>query len=73
MSETSERDYELAEMRAAQERDSAIARSRAALAGHGSAECIDCDNEIDPLRRKLMPSAVRCTHCQTRYEFGGPR
>lgn len=30
--------------------------------------CIECDEEIDEERRKLVPNAIRCFRCQDLYE-----
>lgn len=30
----------------------------------GTAECIDCDDEIPPRRRQAMPWVTRCVECQ---------
>ena len=33
--------------------------------------CIDCDNEINPLRIKHLPNASRCIDCQAIAEHKG--
>jgi len=30
----------------------------------GTVECIDCEDEIPPKRRKAMPWVTRCVECQ---------
>lgn len=35
-----------------------------ALAGQGSAECIECGDDIPQARREAMPNCRRCIHCQ---------
>lgn len=64
------RAIELAEQRTEQERDAAISRSIAVLAGTGTANCIDCRQPIDPARRAALPSAKRCIGCQSLRERG---
>lgn len=60
--------FELAEHRAAQERDAGVARVQAAVKAEGSVICIDCPDEIEPARRLAAPFAKRCFRCQTLYE-----
>jgi len=60
--------YELADLRAEQERETGIRAARAALAKAGSPTCIGCGEEIDPGRRAALPSAKRCLSCQQRLE-----
>ncbi len=50
------------------ERDSGIARARAAVAAIGQPECADCGDTIPQARREAMPSAVRCAGCQSGRE-----
>lgn len=50
------------------ERQEGVRRVRAKLAVEGAADCIGCGDEIDADRRAAMPSAHRCTLCQTRVE-----
>jgi phage/conjugal plasmid C-4 type zinc finger TraR family protein len=38
--------------------------------GRGSAYCTDCGEDIPAARRAQVPNAIRCVHCQTRFEFG---
>lgn len=58
-----------AEELAGKERQSGIRAAALALAGDGFSHCIDCGDEIDPKRRAALPSAKRCTPCQTAYEL----
>lgn len=58
-----EREIELAEQRVLQEREAAIARARAALAGAGSLDCRICGDPIPVERRAALPSATTCIDC----------
>ncbi|MBB99175.1 MAG: molecular chaperone DnaK [Rhodobacteraceae bacterium] len=58
-----ERDIELAERRASQERDAAIRRAQAALTGEGSRMCRSCGDPIPRARRAALPSATTCIDC----------
>lgn len=60
--------FDLAEMRAEQEREASIAVASAALARRGSQGCISCGDPIEDRRREALPSAERCILCQGRYE-----
>jgi phage/conjugal plasmid C-4 type zinc finger TraR family protein len=60
--------FELADIRAEQEREAKIAAASRAVRATGSAECEDCESEISKARRLAMPSATRCILCQTRHE-----
>lgn len=64
-----ERDFELAERLAEAERDNAVERACAQVAGVGSANCIDCGEPIEAARRAAAPWAVRCLHCQQDFEW----
>ncbi|MDE2595970.1 MAG: TraR/DksA C4-type zinc finger protein [Sphingomonadales bacterium] len=64
----SERQIEAGEAVVSLERDTAIARIRAALEGAGEDRCIVCDEPINPARRAAIPSAERCIGCQTQFE-----
>lgn len=66
-------DQELVEMRIDQERDAGIARARQSLTAQGSAECVDCGEDIDQERRVALPSARRCVECQTKFERSNGR
>ncbi len=64
------RDFELAEQRAEQERLTSIIAASAALEEEGSDHCIDCGADISRARREALPSARRCVGCQHDYERG---
>ncbi|WP_439532054.1 TraR/DksA C4-type zinc finger protein [Polymorphobacter sp.] len=49
-------------------REDAVARVQAALAQAGEADCLGCGEAIEPERRAVLPSAVRCHHCQGEVE-----
>ena len=51
------------------QRDQAIAAqlARPRPSGPSRTECLDCDNEIPPLRR-ASPGILRCTPCQSIFE-----
>lgn len=50
------------------ERDEGVRRVRATLATDGEAACIGCGEDIEPARRRALPSARRCIICQGRVE-----
>lgn len=60
--------FDLAEVRAEEEREAAIKRASAALKQAGNVECEDCGGEISETRRRALPSARRCISCQQRFE-----
>ncbi|KQZ87275.1 molecular chaperone DnaK [Mesorhizobium sp. Root157] len=60
--------HELADLRAHQEREAGIASARIALRRQGEIDCRSCGEEIDPARRRALPSADRCLDCQQRLE-----
>lgn len=62
---TTERLLERSEAAVARERESRIAHIRGVLSGEGTAECVDCGQDIDPKRRQALPSAKTCVRCQT--------
>lgn len=64
----SEADFELAELRAEQERDASVGEVRAQLARTGTLECRDCGCSISLARRNAYPAAIRCAECQTDFE-----
>lgn len=64
-----ERDFELAERLTEAERDAAVNRAVAAVAGVGSVTCTDCGEVIEAERRIAAPWAVRCLHCQQEFEW----
>ncbi|WP_157019626.1 TraR/DksA C4-type zinc finger protein [Mesorhizobium xinjiangense] len=55
--------FELADLRAEQEREAGILAARSKLAGTGSIECVECGTPIDVARRIALPSASRCVDC----------
>jgi phage/conjugal plasmid C-4 type zinc finger TraR family protein len=67
-----ERDFDIAERRAEQERAAGIMRARQAAArgivASGVGVCIDCGEPIEPARRAALPSAQRCIGCETFIE-----
>ena len=56
--------FDLAEQRIEEEREAAIAASRAALMANGTIECVDCGCTISIARKRVYPSARRCLECQ---------
>lgn len=52
------------------QRETLIARSAEAVAQPGAIHCEDCGSEIPEERRAAAPFAIRCIHCQTRFERG---
>lgn len=60
--------FELAEHRAEQERDAAIARATAEVSAQGEVHCIRCGDEISAARRAAYPAARRCVECQSDYD-----
>lgn len=70
---TGERDFELAEDIAERQRQTGIARARAALRCVASDEpegplICDCGDPIDEGRRRAMPNARNCINCATFLE-----
>ena len=62
------RDFELAEMRADQERDAGVRSVRDAVRQMGEIHCVDCEEPIERTRREAAPFARRCLGCQTSFE-----
>jgi len=62
--------FELADLRAEQERDHGIGRARYAVRRTGGHVCTDCGEAIEPERRDAAPFAIRCIDCQIIYERG---
>lgn len=60
--------YELADLRAEQEREAGIAQAKALVRGIGSIICVDCPEPIPPARRRAAPFADRCIDCQRKFE-----
>jgi phage/conjugal plasmid C-4 type zinc finger TraR family protein len=63
-----ERFFELAELRAGEERNAGIATVAAMVARPGSDNCADCGEEIPTARKAAAPFARRCVDCQTFHE-----
>ena len=61
--------FDRADELAERERESGIEAASKALSGDGFTHCIECGRPIDPRRRAALPSAKRCTDCQTVYEL----
>ncbi len=59
---------DLAEQRASEEREAALASVRAVLRAEGTLECIDCGSTISLARRRVYPAAKRCLECQESAE-----
>ncbi|MBN9078210.1 MAG: hypothetical protein BGN87_06330 [Rhizobiales bacterium 65-79] len=60
----SERDFDLAALRADQERTAGVARIQAALRPRGLGRLVcDCGAEISPARRAAYPGTDRCFDC----------
>lgn len=55
------------------ERFRGVGRIRAGLLAEGTADCVDCDEEIPEDRKKAMPNARRCASCQEKHEMRGRR
>ena len=49
-------------------REVEAARERMSEGSYGS--CVECGTEIDYRRLRAYPSALRCIHCQRRFEKG---
>lgn len=64
------RDFDLADQRAEEERLTSISAASAALEEVGSDHCIDCGSDISQARREALPSARRCVGCQIEHERG---
>jgi len=63
-----ERDFDHAEMIAAAERDSSVARASRAVAQSGTRDCADCGAALSEARRFAAPFATRCLACQMARE-----
>lgn len=63
-----ERQFELAELRTAQERDAAIAEAISQVSRTGSDDCVDCGEPIPVDRKIAAPFARRCLDCQMFHE-----
>lgn len=53
---------------AERERAASVARLKAPAAPLDLADCVACGEPILPLRRQLVPNAIRCTGCQADHE-----
>jgi len=60
--------FDLAELRAEQERDAAIATAHNTVGRIGSLVCVDCTEDIEEARRLAAPFAQRCIECQNLHE-----
>ena len=49
--------------------DEGLYQAQQALAQAGCADCKDCDEPIAQARRLAVPSAQRCTDCQSLHEM----
>jgi len=50
------------------EKEAAVRRIRNNLTGLGEEFCLGCGDRIEEARRVALPSARRCTPCQTDHE-----
>lgn len=66
-----EKFHEQAALYSEDQRDEAVADIRRSLSGSGQEDCEDCGDAISPARRQAAPFAIRCTHCQSRFELLG--
>ncbi len=57
-----------ANLLAEREREASIAAVQSLTTIKGRATCVDCDEPIEPARRKANPAAVRCIACQRDLE-----
>lgn len=73
MNHTSERLLASSEAGLAREKDAAIDAIRGGLAKQGNTDCEDCGDPIPDARRRALPSAKRCMHCQELHEKAGGR
>lgn len=60
--------FEMAECNIERMRSAGIKKAQIALAKEGEERCVDCGKKIDPNRRIALPSAIRCTRCQAKWE-----
>ncbi len=63
-----ERSIERAEEFERRQRDAAVARIQRNLIGMGEEFCLGCGERIEEARRMALPSATRCTPCQSDVE-----
>ena len=60
--------FDLAELRAEQEREAAIGAAGRLVRTAGTDICVDCDRPIEALRKSAAPFARRCISCQEEHE-----
>lgn len=60
--------FELADLRAEQEREAGIRRAQKAVTGSGTVMCVDCPRQIEPARKAALPNAETCIACAQRRE-----
>ncbi len=65
--------FELADLRAEQEREAGVIQVQAAVSARGGFMCVDCPLPIDDERRRAAPFAARCIDCQRLYEKASRR
>lgn len=65
----SDRDIDWANDLAMRERDSGVRAASSALGEDGSKDCRDCGEAISAKRKAAIPSARRCSTCQTEREL----
>lgn len=46
-----------------------LLKQRERIQSKSVSECCDCGGEIEYLRRKAIPEAIRCYECQRKHEF----
>lgn len=63
-----ERAIERAQEFEQRQRDAAVARIQTSLTGLGEEFCLGCGERIEEARRIALPSARRCTPCQSDFE-----
>jgi RNA polymerase-binding transcription factor DksA len=66
-----EKYFDLASKLATDRVNDALQRSRDAMTGPGTNECITCGCDISPERKQAMPSAMRCVRCESIFERKG--
>ena len=60
--------FDLAELRAEQEREAAIGAAGRLVSAAGSDDCLDCCEPIEAMRKAAAPFAKRCIGCQEAHE-----
>lgn len=56
--------------RVERERQHLIKQASEKLSTKGTDNCVDCDEPINPARRKAAPFATRCIECAREFERG---